>query len=423
MRKKAIFDALVIGAGPVGLAMARALQLRGLSVCVCGQLPARNPALKNEVPDLRTAALFAGSIRFLHHLGIWQDLAAAAAPIAGIRIIDATGGLLRAPEQTFTAHDIASAELGFNIANPKLVDVLSAAVRAGDVTDDIISGEQPADQHPLNRPAVNLDMKVVRFDVTADSAIATLADGSTRAGRVAIAADGRKSIVRMAAGIEVKTWDLGQSAITAHFDHALPNDGYSTEIHTKTGPCTVVPLASHRSSLVWMDTTQNATATAALPDDAFIALLEARLGGLLGPIRQITARSRFPLSSMIADKFAANRTALIGEAAHAFPPIGAQGLNLGLRDAACLADHLADAVAAGHDPGSSKVLDRYASERWADVTARTYGVDVFNRSLGNRAAGLLRGALMHATNASPGIKRFLMERGLQPVGPWPLMMR
>ena len=126
---------------------------------------------------------------------------------------------------------------------------------------------------------------------------------------------------------------------------------------------------------------------------------------------------------LIADRFAANRVALIGESAHAFPPIGAQGLNLGLRDVASLADQLAEAAAHGQDLGSDATLNAYSDDRRADITLRTYGVDAFNASLAGRAAGLLRGAVLHATKASPDVKRFLLSRGLQPIGAWPSLMR
>lgn len=403
MMKNDTCDALIIGAGPVGLAMAQALRLRGLSVSLCGQLPRQS----HKQPDLRTAALFAGSVTFLENLGAWTTLQDHATALAGIRIIDATGKLLRAPEQVFSAADVGARELGYNIANPKLTHAL---------IETLAHSPSPAID-------INLDVTVARIDVSSEDVTATLKDGSTRTGRVAIAADGRNSMTRQAAGITSKSWDNNQAALTAHFEHALPHAHISTEIQTVTGPCTVVPLAGNHSSLVWMDTADRAQQRASLDDDAFIDELETRLAGLLGPIRTITARRVFPLSTMIADTFAANRVALIGEAAHAFPPIGAQGLNLGFRDAASLADHLADAKKAGTDPGCSVVIEKYASERWADINARTYGVDAFNRSLGSTGAGLLRGAVMHATNASPGIKRFLMERGLRPVGAWPSMMQ
>ena len=400
-------DCIIIGAGPIALAMARALELRGLTYCLCGELPRDRP----NSPDLRTAALFDGSIRLLERLGAWPHIEPSAAPLAAIRIVDATGRLLRAPEQIFSAADIAATQLGFNIPNPVLVDALRTTLLTTHDDTKTVTGE------------VNLNTQVRHVAVTDEHVTATLADGTTRRGRIAIGADGRKSITRNAAGIDVRTWDHNQSAITAHFEHALPNQAISTEIHTRAGPCTVVPMASNRASLVWMERPEIADQLATCSDDAFIAALEERLDGLLGPIRQVSARRNFPLSTMIADRFAGHRVALVGESGHAFPPIGAQGLNLGLRDVACLADHLADAAGSGQDIGATNILDAYSDSRRADIMMRTYGVDAFNVSLAGRAAGLLRGAVLHATKASPDFKRFLMARGMQPIGAWPSLMR
>ena len=406
MKDSKAYDCLIIGAGPVGLAMIRALQLRGLSACLAGRLPHQSP----NSPDLRTAALFDGSIRLLERLGAWRHLRNDASPISAIRIIDATGHLLRAPEQMFAATDLGTPQLGYNVPNPALVEALRQTI------------ETPAG-HAAPSADTQLDVKIEAITIAPDHVTATLSDGTTCRGRMAIAADGRGSITRAAAGIAVKTWDHDQAAITAHIGHALPNGAISTEIHGKAGPCTVVPLGPHRSSLVWIEQPDTAAEIAGLADADFILALEDRLGGLLGPIREVTPRRIFPLSSLIADRFAARRVALIGESGHAFPPIGAQGLNLGLRDVASLADELAAAHKAGRDIGSDTVLNAYSESRRADIMARTYGVDAFNRSLSGRAAGLLRGALLHATKTSPGIKRFLMERGMQPVGAWPTMMR
>jgi 2-octaprenyl-6-methoxyphenol hydroxylase len=401
------YDCLIVGAGPVALAMAKTLQLRGLSYSLCGELPHQRP----NSPDLRTAALFDGSVRLLKTLGAWPHVEPLAAPLVAIRIIDATGRLFRAPEQLFAAADIGTCELGFNIPNPVLIDAFREALKAAiDVNEN----------HP---DEINLTAKVTAITVSGSGVTATLADGTSRMGRIAIAADGRNSVTRAAASINVRTWNHNQAALTAHFDHEFSNQAISTEIHAVTGPCTVVPLSANRSSLVWMEQPDRAAELAGLNDTHFIEALEFRLAGLLGPIRSVTTRRVFPLSSLIADRFAANRVALIGESGHAFPPIGAQGLNLGLRDVASLADHLAEARLAGKDVGSDEVLNTYSTSRSADILARTYGVDAFNASLTGGPAGLLRGAAFHATKASPSVKRFLMERGMQPIGAWPSMMR
>jgi 2-octaprenyl-6-methoxyphenol hydroxylase len=406
VRQSTTYDSLIIGAGPAGLAMARALQMAGLRICLCGELPIQSP----DNPDLRTAALFTGSIRLLERLGAWPHISEQAALLSAIRIVDATGHLLRAPEQLFHASDAGLPELGFNIPNPVLVDALCATLTTSE-------NGGPGENE------FNFNVKVTDVTIEPDAVTATLVDGTARRGRMIIAADGRRSLARQAAGIGTRTWDHNQAALTAHFTHSLPNNAISTELHDRNGPCTVVPLGSHRSSLVWMDRPDLTAARAELSDEMLILELEERLQGLLGLVSDVTRPRIFPLTSMIADQFAANRVALIGEAGHAFPPIGAQGLNLGLRDVASLADHLTAAANKGLDIGASDVMAAYSSDRRADISVRTYGVDAFNQSLANRGAGLLRGAILHTTNASPGAKRFLLERGLQPVGPWPSLMR
>lgn len=406
-QEKREFDCLVVGAGPIGLAMARALELNNLTYCLCGELPRNRP----NSPDLRTAALFDGSIRLLKRLGAWPHLEAFAAPLDGIRMVDATGHLLRAPEQVFRSRDIDAPQLGFNIPNPSLVGALRTSLAAADAINESPAGE------------ANFTAIVRKVTINDRFVVATLADGTERRARLAIAADGRRSLTRDAAGIAVKTWDHNQAALTAHFDHTLSNQAISTEIHTRAGPCTIVPLTSHRAGLVWMDHPDVAADLADRDDDAFIAALEARFAGLLGPVRTVTVRRVFPLSTLLAERFAGPRVALVGESGHAFPPIGAQGLNLGLRDVASLVDHLTAAAKNGVDFGASSVLNAYSDERRADVLLRTYGVDVLNVSLAGRATGLLRGVMLHATKASPDFKRFLMARGMQPFGAWPTLMR
>jgi len=401
-----MYDALIIGAGPVALTMACALKRIGASVCLCGELPPQSPT----APDLRTAALFDGSLRMLRRLNVWDAIAPNMAPIDAIRIVDTTGHLLRAPEQLFSAADIGELHLGFNVPNPVLVDALvkEATANAGKLDAKI---------------EINLDVRIANVSIAADHVTATFTDGTQRVGRVTIAADGRRSLTRDAARIAVNAWDLDQSAVTAHFTHAFDNDAISTELHTQHGPCTVVPMEPNRSSLVWMTTKESAAQLGRQSNTDFIASLEERLQGLLGPVSEITQRRVFPLSTLIAEQFASNRVALIGEAAHAFPPIGAQGLNLGLRDVASLTDHLNQALSSGTDPGAAEVLTAYNRDRRADIAVRTYGVDAFNRSLSGPVTSMMRGATLHALKAMPALRRFMMQRGTGPVGEWPSLMQ
>ena len=185
-----IHDCLIIGAGPIALALARTLELRGLSFYLCGELPRQRP----NSPDLRTAALFDGSIRLLQRLGAWAHIEAAATPLDGIRIVDATGRLLRAPEQVFAAADIRQTHLGFNIPNPALVEALRQSLGATDAVTTSLTRE------------INLTVQVRQISQAADHVVLTLGDGTQRRGRMAIGADGRASITRTAAGISINSW-------------------------------------------------------------------------------------------------------------------------------------------------------------------------------------------------------------------------
>ena len=403
------YDCLIAGAGPIGLAMANALARRGISYCLCGLQPHDRPSS----PDMRTACLFTGSIRFLKSLGAWPALAARAAPLAGIRIVDATGHLLRAPEQLFSAADLGLACLGYNIANPDLVRALL----------EHLLKDNPSHSHGHSRTRHDIGATITDIEIGPDAVTVLLDDGTRRRARLLIAADGRRSLARRAASIPVRTWSHDQAAITAHFTHSLSHDDISTEIHTRAGPCTIVPFGENRSSLVWIMRPADADRLSASGDGDFIAALENQLQGVVGPVTSTTPRRVFPLSSLIAARFAANRTALVGEAAHAFPPIGAQGLNLGLRDAADLFDHIAIAITDGRDPGSEAVLAAYSAARHGDIGARTWGVDAMNASLTGRTAGLLRGALLHATALSPALRRTLIARGTSPIRDWPSLMQ
>ena len=404
------YDCHIAGAGPIGLALAVALQKHRIPYCLCGTLPQDRP----NSPDLRTAALFSGSIRLLDRLDVWPALRERAAPLAGIRIVDDTGGLLRAPEQLFAARDLGLDHIGYNIANPDLVRALVNALQSGTRGQ---ADDEDAACHDIGAT-------ITGISIDDDAAVTvTLSDGRQRRARMLIAADGRRSSSREAAGIAVRTWSHDQAAITAHLTHSLPHDDISTEIHTRDGPCTVVPFGDGRSSLVWMMAPAAAEALAASDDETFRAALEDRLQGVIGTVTSLTPRRIFPLSSLIAQRFAANRTALVGEAGHAFPPIGAQGLNLGLRDAAALLDHITDAHDSGADPGSERILAGYSDARQADVSARTYGVDAMNASLAGTTTGLLRGALLHATTLSPALRRTVLARGIGPIGAWPRLMQ
>ena len=240
-----------------------------------------------------------------------------------------------------------------------------------------------------------------------------------------VAADGRGSLARAGAGIGVRTWSYPQAAVAGVVRHGRAHGNATTEFHRRTGPLTMVPLPHDMSSLVWVEEPAEARRLGSLSDQDFAGALEDRLHGLLGPIRCIGARVVFPLSGMTADGMGQNRTALVGEAAHVIPPIGAQGLNLGLRDACVLAECVAEARAQGRDVGDTDLLHAYHDARRVDVLTRTAAVDALNRSLlaDFLPAQALRGAGLHLLANIPSLRRLIMQGGMAPVGPLPRLMR
>jgi 2-octaprenyl-6-methoxyphenol hydroxylase len=396
-------DVAVVGAGPVGLAAALALAHVGADVVLIGPVP---PKLDAGPQDTRTAALLASSVDLLKALGVWQAVAPHAAPLKTMRIVDASQSLFRSPEIVFEAAELGLEAFGYNIPNAVLVEALYARAKA--TLGTII-------------PA-----SVTRVAFEHAGAVLVCDDGTEVAVRLVVAADGRRSICREAAGINTRAWRYDQSAIATSFHHTLPHDGISTELHREGGSVTTVPLPDpHASSLIWVGSSAEIAQLMQLDDEAFAEMLAERLGGVVGRISDIGARAAFPVEGLSAETLGARRTALVGEAAHILPPIGAQGLNLGLRDAAELADCVAEARGRGADAGEDEMLTAYARARSLDVLSRTIGVDLLNRSLltGFAPVQAVRGAILHGLNALPFLRRAVMRVGLEPPTDLPSLMR
>lgn len=378
-----IFDVAVIGGGATGFAAALAAVVTG-----CNTVLFAPPA---SFPPGRTAALLQGSIDILSGLDVWPALIEQAAPLRAIRIVDATKRLIRAPEVTFHAAEIGLPAFGYNVANGALADALLAHAEA------------------------IAELTVVPVPVQSvihDEARVTLNAGSeSYAARLVVAADGARSLAREAAGIAVRGWTHRQAALVATFAIERPHGGVSTEFHTETGPFTLVPLPGERVSLVWMDRPERAERTAALDGPALSRLVEERAFSIHGGMQVDSAPALFPLKAALADRFAARRTVLVGEAAHLFPPIGAQGLNLGFRDVAALQRVLSRFR---NDPGAPAATDSYHAARQSDVRGRALAVDLLNRSvltdfLPVQAA---RGIGLALASSVPLLRRALMRQGL-----------
>lgn len=378
----------VIGGGASGLIAALALASAGLHV---RHIAPPRPA------DPRATALMDGSVQALRALGLWEALAPSASPLRVMRLIDGTRRLLRAPQVDFRSDELGLEAFAWNVENEPLLTVL----------------EHAAAQHPAIE---RLGSRVAHLGAGPEHVTLQLEDGRAVTAALVAAADGRNSPSRTAAGIEVKVRDYPQVAVTATLAHARPHRDVSTEFHTETGPCTLVPLPGNRSSVVCVVTRREAEALVAMDEVAFARAMEQRTHSVLGALRLDSPRGSFPLSVRTAGRFAQGRIALIGEAAHIIPPIGAQGLNLGVRDAATLAELAADAHRTGGDIGGASVMDAYESRRRRDVESRSVAVDLLNRSLLSEflpVAGL-RGLGMWMLGRSGTLRRAVMRQGVGP---------
>ena len=376
-------DITIVGGGLAGMVAAIALARGGRQVAFVAPAAAR--------VDGRTTALMDQSIRFLDRLALWDRIAPVAAALATMQIIDGTNRLLRAPTVAFHAAEIGLAAFGYNMPNRALLAALAEAVS----TEGNIA---------------LIDAIATAIDIRDDGVTVTLGSGETVQSGFVVGADGRSSMVREAAGISVRTWAYPQSAMVLNFSHSLQHRNVSTEFHTESGPFTQVPLPGDRSSLVWVQTPADAAANAAKPLAELSLLVEARMQSLLGKVTVEDGVQVWPLSGMTAARFGKGRAALIGEAAHVFPPIGAQGLNLGLRDVIALREALVDAS----DPGGADVVAAYDRARTADVRLRTGAVDALNRTLLTdlMPADLLRGAGLLALSRLGPLRRLVMRQGL-----------
>lgn len=375
----------VVGAGLAGLAAAHLLASRGVATTLVG--PASDPA------DTRTTALLSGSVDALVAAGVWYSVEAASAPLRTMRIVDASSRLLRSAPISFEAEEIGLEAFGWNIPNC----VLSRSL------------EDAAAANPLIHRRFD---RVAAVECRPQAVTLTMANGDRISSLLAIAADGRSSQTREAAGIGSRTWRYPQVALTLNVRHRRPHRDVSTEFHTESGPFTLVPLPGDRSSLVYVMEPAEAERVAALTDDGLSLELERRCGSYLGCMEVDGPRSFWPLGGLAAREVAANRVALVGEASHVVPPIGAQGFNLTMRDILALCAVLPGSA----DPGSHAVLADYADRRRVDVAARTTAVDLLNRSLLSDFLPLqfARGLGLYALSRIRPLRQAAMRQGLAP---------
>ncbi|WP_137044818.1 UbiH/UbiF family hydroxylase [Pseudolabrys sp. FHR47] len=391
-------EAIVVGRGPAALTAAIALAEAGVSTVLAGKRPPRT--------DNRTTALLASSITALEKLGVWDLCADKAAPLITMRLVDATGRLWRAPEVKFDAYEIDLDAFGYNIENPVLIDALEQ--RAGSLSNVRL-----------------IDDEVIAVEPADDDVIVELKSGERLSAPLVVGADGRNSMSRTAAGIELSNRPYKQVALTVCLTHTRPHHDTSTEFHTASGPFTLVPLPGNRSSLVWVLRPADADAIAELSDEELALEIEAMAHSILGKMTVEPGRALFPLSVQTARRFGARRIALVGEAAHVVPPIGAQGLNLGLRDAVTIAELAATAKDDGRDIGGADVLAAYEKARRGDVTSRGMVIDIANRTLLSDFLPLqgLRGLGLFALDKIGPLRRAVMREGIAPRFGRPRLMR
>jgi len=391
-------EVAVVGGGPAGLTAAIALAGAGVSTALVAA-----PATR---ADNRTTALLAGSVTALDALGVWANCRAQAAPLSAMRIVDDTDRLWRAPEVRFEAAEIGLEAFGWNIENRHLVAALQA--RAGEIAT-----------------LLRVDAAAQAVAVDEDQVTVTLAGGGALATRLIVAADGRRSLCRAAAGIDTESRSYPQTALTFNLGHARPHRDISTEFHTAHGPFTLVPLPGARSSLVCVVAPDEAERIERLAPADLDWEMERRAHSILGKVKIEPGHGVFGLGVETARRFAARRVALIGEAAHVIPPIGAQGLNLGLRDAATIGELVVAARRSGGDIGAADVTDEYDHRRRADVKSRAAAVDLLNRSLlsdflptqGARGLGL------YLLDRIGPLRRVMMREGVAPRLAEPRLMR
>lgn len=397
-KSSARVDVAVVGAGPSGMACAILLARQGFSTALI--------APETPAEDGRTTALLDSSIEMLKNLDLWDAIRPHAAPLSHMRIIDATKRLIRAPEIVFDASELKLEAFGYNVENKDLNAILAkTCAREANLT--------------------RFDARADALAIGAERVVISLDNGNTVEAALAVGADGRRSKVREAAGIEVSEWRYPQSALVLNLEHHVPHYNHSTEFHTRSGPFTLVPLPGRRSSLVCVVEPDTAETLKHLSDDELALEIERRAHSAYGAMKVASRRQCYPLGGLTAKTVARNRCALVGEAAHVFPPIGAQGLNLGLRDVAALGEIVANAHDQGSDIGSEEVLSRYERARRPDILSRTTGVDLLNRSLLTDLlpVQLARSIGLYLAGKVGPLRRLLMREGIAPMFSRPRLMK
>lgn len=397
-------DAIVVGGGLAGAATALGLAHAGLSVIALDADPAT--AERAAVFDGRAYAVALGSQRFWNAVGVWQSVTAHAEPMIDVLVSDGRVSEGASPLFMHLDHrELAEGLYGYMIEDrhlrPALVDHLATAV-------DHRTG-----------------VRVASVSYETGRAIAELDDGQTLAAPLLVACDGGNSPIAAAAGIRRVKWNYDQNGLVCAVGHEKPHHGVAHEMFLPGGPFAILPLRGNRSSLVWTERTAEAQRIHALSDEGYVMELEKRFGDFLGPITLEGGRWTYPLRLSLAHEYIRPRLALTGDAAHAVHPIAGQGLNLGVRDAAALAEVVGDAMVIGEDIGAFDVLERYQRWRRFDSTALALSMDALNRVFSNDITPVrtLRDLGLAAMNHLPGARRLFMRAATGLAGETPKLMQ
>jgi 2-octaprenyl-6-methoxyphenol hydroxylase len=400
-------DMIVIGGGLIGPALALALALAGFRVTVLDRVAA---ARRGE-PDFdgRAYAVALGSMRLLQALEVWGAVEDQAQPINDIHVAEGVPANIRGglPLLHFDPRELDEGRVGWIVEDRWLRGALLAAMDAADGITQMAPVE------------------VAGVDYANAGATVRLADGRALTAPLVIACDGRRSDVAKAAGIRRLRWGYGQTGLVNAIAHELPHDGLAHQSFFPGGPFAVLPLPGDLSSLVWSERTAEAERLQALDDVAFTAEIAARIGPRLGRIELAGRRWAYPLDLTLAAAYVAPRLALAGDAAHGIHPIAGQGLNIGLRDVAALAEVLVEAARIGEDTGALNVLERYQRWRRFDATSLALGMDALNRlfSNDNPALKLARDTGLAVVNRTGGLRRAFMREAAGVVGDVPRLLR
>ncbi len=390
-------EALVVGGGLAGLTLGIALARGGVETIVVDAL---DPASVTEAGfDGRVSAIAFASCRMLAALGLWDEVAPYAQPINDILVTDGSG--LRAADPGaasllhlhFDHREIGSDPLGHLIENRH------------------IRLAQQAVLDRTERLTVLAPAACTRVDRDSRGVRAHLADGRVVAAQVCLAADGRRSPIREAAGITSVGWSYDQVGIVTTVEHDEPHHGVAQEYFLPAGPFAILPMTGNRASLVWTETAELGPHYTSLSEDAFTDEIAQRFGPYLGAVRPAGPRWSYPLGIHLALDYVGERLALVGDAAHGIHPIAGQGLNMGLRDVAALAEVLIETRRLGLDLGSADALARYQTWRRFDNAMLGAATDVLNRLFSNDITPLriARDLGLAAVNAIPAARRLFMR--------------